>query len=171
MRPGRCGQGDAARAMQPGVHLHVSSSFLLRNACPSVRLKAKLVSEIDTKIDPKSVPEHPRGSESRPKIGPRTHSGRPVALRDVPEPSRSVSGASPASPGSSRRVPKDGPGRPKRRPGTLRRGARRPKSTPSRVRKRKNRVFFARLVREASSDRFFDDFRQFLVFLQSLRTL
>ena len=32
----------------------------LRNACPSVRLKAKLVSKIDTKIDteidPKSVP-------------------------------------------------------------------------------------------------------------------
>ena len=26
----------------------------LRNACPSVRLKAKLVSKIDTKIDPKS---------------------------------------------------------------------------------------------------------------------
>ena len=43
-----------------GVHLHVSSRFLLRNACPSVRLKAKLVSKIDmkidTKIDPKSVP-------------------------------------------------------------------------------------------------------------------
>ena len=142
-----------------GVHLHVSSSFLLRNACPSVRLKAKLVSEIDTKIDPKSVPEHPRGSQNRLKIGPRTHSGRPVALRDVPEPSRSVSGASPASPGSSRRVPKGGPGRPKRRPGTLRRGPRRPKSTPSRARMRKNRAFFTRLVREASSDRLFDDFR------------
>ena len=156
--------------MRPGVHLHVSSSFLLRNACP-VRLKAKLVSEIDTKIDPKSVPKHPRDNQNRLKIGPRIHSGRPVVLRDVPEPSRSVSGASPASPGSSRRVPKGGPGRLKRRPGTLRRGPRQPNSTPSRVRKRKNRVFFARLVREASLDRFFDDFRQFLVFLQSLRTL
>ena len=38
------------------VCLHVVSSVLLRNACPSVRLKAELVSKIDTKIDPKSVP-------------------------------------------------------------------------------------------------------------------
>ena len=40
-----------------------------------------------------------------------------------------------------------------------------PKSTPSRVRERKNRVFLARRVREASSERFFVDFLRFLVFL------
>ena len=48
---------------------------------------------------------------------------------------------------------------------------RRPKSTPSRVRERKNRVFSALCVREALSERFFVDFRRFLFFLQSLRTL
>ena len=110
--------------------------------------------------------------ENRSKIGPGSSSGAPkIDLKSVPGPTRDAqwrSGTSRSRLGASRERPRRAPGAPgesprtardaKRRPGTLRRGPRRPKSTPSRVRKRKNRVFFARLVREASSDRFFDDF-------------
>ena len=48
---------------------------------------------------------------------------------------------------------------------------RRPKSAPSRVREQKNRVFFARLAREAWMERFFVDVCRFSFCLQSLRTL
>ena len=44
------------------VCLHVVSSVLLRNACPSVRLKAELVSKIDTKIDTKIDPKSVLGA-------------------------------------------------------------------------------------------------------------
>ena len=166
-----------------------SSSFLLCNVCLSACLVERFASqrvsfgpsESKTRLENRHENRH----ENRSKIGSGSSSGAPkIDLKSVPGSTRDAqwrSGTSRSRLGASRErprrapgapgVPKDGLGRPKKRPGTLRREPRRPKSTPSRVRKRKNRVVFARLVREALSDRFSDDLRQFLVFLRSLRTL
>ena len=128
----------------------------------------------------KSIENH---RENQSKIDPRRRLGEPKidsksfqdplgTHRGVQERPEGVSGASwerlgasPARPGSAQGVPKGAPERQKGRPGALGSALRRPKSTPSRVRERKNRVFLARRVREASSERFFVDFLRFLVFL------
>ena len=80
-------------------------------------------------------------------------------------------GASPASSGSAWRVSKGDRGRQKGHTGAPGSAPRRSKSTPSRVRERKNRVFFVLRVREASSEQLVVNFRRFSFFLQSLRTL
>ena len=111
----------------------------------------------------KSVPGAAPGLPNRsqdPLGTPRGAQGRPGA---VSERLGSV-------PGEPRELQENSQGRPrtpKEAPGNAPERAEATKLTPSRARKRKNRVFVARRVREASSKRFFNDFRQFFVFLQN----
>ena len=166
--------------------LSLCRAFLLRSVCLSLHLTVKSLavrwptrsqnrSEITVKIDRKSIPGdtsgHAKSSENRSWDPLRTPRGVQERPEGVSEASRGRPGASPARRGSVRRVAKGAPGRQKGRPGAPGSMPRRPKSTPSRVRERKNRVFSALCVREALSERFFVDFRRFLFFLQSLRTL
>ena len=127
--------------------------------------------EIDRRSIPGDTPGHPKWTQNRCL----DLLGRPRGVQEPPEgvsgATRERPGASPASSGSARRVAKRDPGRQKGRPGAPGSAPRRPKSTPSCARERKNRVFFALHVREASSKRFFADFRRFSVLLRSLRTL
>ena len=122
----------------------------------------------------KSIENH---RENQSKIDPRRRLGAPkIDSKSLPGPSRdspwrpraslrrrgSVLGVSWGVPGTPRersRVPKGAPERQKGRSGALGSALRRPKSTPSCVCTRKNRVFLARRVREASSEQFSIDVR------------
>ena len=113
----------------------------------------------------KSVQNRSRRGPGAPKIDSESAPGPFGTPHGAQERCESVSGASrerlgtsPARPGSAQRLPKDAPGRQKERPGAPWSAPRRPKSTPSGLRERKNRVFVARRVREAPSQRFFVDF-------------
>ena len=158
----------------------LSSSFLLCNARPSVRLTmekrrescrslasslAKAIENLREKSMPGEVLGHPKSIQNRSQDPLGTHRGVQKRPEGVSGASWERLGASPARPGSAQGVLKGAPGRQKGRPGALGSALRRPKSTPSRVRERKNRVFLARRVREASSERFSVDFLQFLIFL------
>ena len=134
----------------------------------------------------KSIENH---SENRSKIDPQRRLGAPKSeSKSLPGPSRetpwrerasrrrlrSVSGASRSVPGVLRECLENLKGRPgtqKGHTGAPGSAPRRSKSTPSRVRERKNRVFFVLRVREASSEQLVVNFRRFSFFLQSLRTL
>ena len=106
-------------------------------------------------------------NRSREPLGtPRGDQERPEGVSGA---SRERLGVSPARPGNARRVSKGAPGRQQGRPGASRSAPSRPKLTPRRARERKNRVFFARLVREASSERLVDDFRRFPSFSQTAK--
>ena len=153
--PGRASQIDA-RSM-PGQSLAASNA------------------NIDAKIEPKSVPAevpgHPKSSQNRSRdpLGmPRGAQERPGGILGA---SQERLGASLARPGSAQGASKGAPGGQKGRLGAPGSAPRRPKSIPSRVRKRKNRVYLAQRIRKAPSERFFIDFCRFSGFLQSLRTL
>ena len=154
--------------------------FLLRSVCQSGRLtvesyavrwptrarnQSKIIAEIARKSIPGDASGHPKSTQNRSQDPLGTHRGVQERPEGVSGASWERLGASPARPGSAQGVPKGAPERQKGRPGALGSALRRPKSTPSRVRERKNRVFLARRVREASSERFFVDFLRFLVFL------
>ena len=153
--------------------LSLRRAFLLRSVCLSVRLtvesyavrwptRSQNQSKIAAKIDRKSIPGdslgHPKSTQNRFRDPLRTPRGVQERPEGVSGASRERLGASPASPGSTRKLSKGTLGRRKERQGAPGSAPRRPKSTPSRVPERKNRVFFARLVHEPLSDRFFDDF-------------
>ena len=128
-------------------------------------VRSQKQSKLTTKIDRKSIPGdamgHPKSTQNRsrdPLGTPRGAQERPGGVSGA---SRERLGASPGRPRSARRVPKGAPGRRKERQGAPGSAPRRPKSTPSRVPERKNRVFFARLVHEPFSERFFYDFGRF----------
>ena len=160
--------------------------FLLRSVCLSVRLtvenyavrwptrsrnQSKIIARINRKSIPGDASGHPKSTQNRSQDPLGTH-------RDVQECPEGISGASwerlgasPARPGSAQGVLKGAPGRQKGRPGALGSTPRRPKSPPSLVRERNYRVFFARRVREASSERFFVDFRFFCEVCEPLKVL
>ena len=94
----------------------------LRNACPSVRLKAKLVSKIDTKIDPKSVPGAAPGplkstqNQSQDPLGtPSGAQGRPglvsERLGSVPWEPRELQESPQWRPGTPKEAPRNAPER------------------------------------------------------------
>ena len=159
--------------------LSLRRAFLLRSVCLSVRLtvesrpvcwpthsknQSKNTAKIDRRSIPGDAPGHPKSTQNRS----RDHLGRPRVVQERPEgvsgASRERHRASPALSRRARRVTKGDPARQKERPGALGSALRRQKSMPSRVREWKNRVFLARRVREASSERFFVNSRRFSVF-------
>ena len=166
--------------------LSLRRAFLLCSVCLSLHLTvasyalrwptlSQNQTKITAKIDRKSIPGDtsgvPESGENRSRDPVRTPRGvqeRPEGVSGV---SRERPGASPARRRSVRRVAKATPGRQKGRPGAPGSAPRSPKSTPSRVRDRKNRVFFALRDRDASSERFFVNFCRFLVFSQSAKCL
>ena len=144
---------------------------LCRSLADSLAKSNKNLRENRLKIDPGDTSGVPESGENRSRDPLRTPRGvqeRPEGVSGV---SRERPGASPARRGSVRRVAKGAPGRQKGRPGASGSAPRRPKLMPSRIRGRKNRVFFALRVREASSERFFVDFCRFSVFSQSAKCL
>ena len=138
---------------------------LCRSLADSLAKSSKNHRENRSEIDPRRHLGTPKIEENRFRDPLRTPRGVQERPEGVSGASWERLGASPARPGSAQGVPKGAPERQKGRPGALGSALRRPKSTPSRVRERKNRVFLARRVREASSERFFVDFLRFLVFL------
>ena len=139
----RSNQNDAARAMRPGAPAWGWRVAALPHWAGPARSQGALGT--------------PRGAQERPG--------------SITGASQERLGTSPGRPGSARGVTKGTPGRQKGRPGASRSAPRRPKSTPSHVRKRENRVFFARPGCNAMSKRFFVDSCRFSGLSQSLRTL
>ena len=140
------------------------SRFSLRFAG---QLPCKIHAKIDAEIHPNSPPGGSRETPNRVKIASGTLSGRPVAPRSIPKASRerlrSVSGrprGDPAAPGDSPKAPQDAKKTAQERPGA-RRGDQNRRQVASRS--ENIELFFARLVRAASSQRFFDDFHRFSV--------
>ena len=123
--------------------------------------------EIDSKLAPGEAPGYSKLSQNRSRM---SHGARERS-EGVSGAPRERLGTSPACPGIVRRVPKGTPGRQKEHPGASGSAPGRPKATPSGIRERKNRIVFARLVCEASSEQFVVGFGRFLLRLQSLRTL
>ena len=135
----------------------------------------QLARKINRTLPRKSIenrsPETPRGTQNRSRDPLRTPRGVQERPEGISGASRERLGASLARPGSAQEASKGAPGGQKGRLGAPGSAPRRPKSIPSRVRKRKNRVFLAQRIRKAPSERFFIDFCRFSGFLQSLRTL
>ena len=147
--------------------LFLREAVLLRSVCLSLH---RTVQSYAVRWPSHSQNQTKNHGENRSEIDPRRHLGTskidsksfrdPLGthhgFQERPEgvSGRSLerSGASPARCGSVRRVPDGAPARQKGRPGASGSAPRRPKSTPSRIRMRKNRVFLAQRVREASSE-------------------
>ena len=166
--------------------LSLRQASLLRSVCLSVRLtvesyavrwptrsqnESKIIAKIDRKSIPGDASGHPKSTQNRSRDPLRTPRGVQERPEGISGASRERLGASLARPGSAQEASKGAPGGQKARLGAPGSAPRRPKSIPSRVRKRKNRVFLAQRIRKAPSERFFIDFCRFSGFLQSLRTL
>ena len=104
------------------------------------------------KIAPGRGPGDPKSRQNRVRDPLGTLRGAQERPEGVSEASQQRLRASPACPGSARRLPKGGPGHHKERPGRSGSAPRRPKSTPSRLRERKYLVFFAQHGREGLSE-------------------
>ena len=140
-------------------------------SCATLGSTMQLCATLDAMLDTKSVAVRFYGIPNRIRIDAGAVLGRPVGSKSVPKATWEHCEMSPPHPGSTQRVSKGALWRQKEHPGGSGSMPRRPKRMPSRARKRKNRVFCARLAHEASSEQFFANFRRCLVSPRSLQCL
>ena len=124
------------------VYLSFLRSFFASQRVTICVSRQASASEIVAKIDPTSLPGKPSGKPKSSQNRRRDALGTPGDAQERSGsdfgPSRKRLGASPARPGSARRISKGVPGVQNRRSGAPGTAPGRPKSMPSRVRERKN---------------------------------